>query len=378
MAPSAEIWGFSSGSSVDVYGGSIYAQIQVYDGGTINMMGGQLYTAITYPDAVINFSGGVISQLQTRVESTSECGGSGQPSCSMASLNVYGIDFQIDGNAIPGLESVGDSVQIDLPDSSHLTGLLADGTPVVLSERFGDRIRPGTLTLFRTEAPQPLPAIDYVVDSADSPSFLGDNQSLTLLPGGLLRSRFMAGPGSRLTMKGGFISFNVSSVGADIVIEEGVIGPNFVAHVGTQLKILGGEFYEGLNLREGSRTKVFGGALNEGVIIEEGAFIDIYGRNFLLDRLEIPRFADDVGSTILLEYQSNALLSATLADGSLLRWTLTHIGGDIRNPFRTSISPNAIIRLHIIPEPSSVLLASFARVYWLGVSARATRQKSNP
>ena len=45
---------------------------------------------------------------------------------------LHGYDFQIDGVAIPGLDAVGNTIPLSVPEGSFFSGVLSDGTPFAM------------------------------------------------------------------------------------------------------------------------------------------------------------------------------------------------------------------------------------------------------
>lgn len=349
-----------SGSEFNISGGSIGSNLDAYSGATINLSGGQISRIDALNGSEINVSGGHLGRLSASGGSHVVWEGGTMGSigaASMSAIGIHGVDFRLNGMPISGLDMSGDSVQFNIPGNAVLTATLSDGTPLVLGPFFQGQspIASGVLTLVQTEQPSPpLPKMYHVVDQ-NAPRAVGKNQVLVMELDGQLPADFIAGTGSRVQIKGGEVLQNFRSFDSSILIEDGTIGSNFTVLMGSSLKITGGEFSSGFQVFDGAQVDIHGGMFPSQVSINSGAVIDIYGKSFLIGGMPIPEL-QNVGDSFQISQFSGQLLAAILQDDSELSWRLSEFASDPRLPI-TGISSGAIVTLHLIPEPSTAVLA---------------------
>ncbi len=330
------------GSVVNVSGGVMKSTTSTRNGSTLNVSGGQVTSLTAQNGSQIAWTGGAIASLNVNG--------------SDSRLEVYGVDFRINGEALPELVDEGSSLQVDLSGSEILTGTLADGTPLVLGSLDPSRssgIQNGTMTLFQSAVPEPLEPVFVQIDSPQAPFAVGLGQTLRLLDGGLLPANFIAGGGSRVGIEGGVIQPGFRGFDTEISLHDGEIGSNFLALQGAELVITGGRIDSGFHLFDGAHAEIRGGQITDSVQIDEGAIVDLFGRTFLLNDQPIPGL-DKVGDVVTVFERGGELLSGVLEDGSELNWSLVPF------PRRThpfAIENGAILRLHFVPEPSTWLFA---------------------
>jgi hypothetical protein len=352
-------------SEINIRGGNVGSNFDAYDGSEVNMSGGTLARLDALTGSQINMGGGKITQLQGENGSRTRWSGGviGTISVSGATstLAIHGVDFKLNGVPLAGLGSEGNSRQFNIPMTSILTATLADGTPVVLGNGFNfpggnAQIANGTLTLVRSAEPPQGPAFQQVTGD-NGPLAVGKGQTLLVTGQGRLPSEFVAGEGSTVEVRGGTVGANFRAFDADLVIGGGSIGSNFVALSGTDLVITGGSFQH-INLLSGTHTQIHGGLL-PSFRIDAGAVVDIFGKSFLLNNQPISGFRGP-GSSVVISQRGGQILSATLPDGSQLRWTLT-AGGGRGIPF--GISSDAVLRLRLVPEPTAIVIATLAATW---------------
>jgi hypothetical protein len=116
---------------------------------------------------------------------------------------------------------------------------------------------------------------------------------------------------------------------------------------------------------------ILGGVLPANFLVDPGAEVDIYGKSFLLNNQPLAGL-EQPGDSLLLSARGGQTLNVVLADGSLLEWRLTSPISP-RLPF--GFSNQAILRLHLVPEPAAVgLLFQVLGLMLLGVRQRGTAQ----
>jgi hypothetical protein len=347
-------------SQINIYGGTVGPGVNAYSGATINLEGGEMQGISALAGSQLNLSGGHLDTLTARIGSNTRWDGGTLGVLSAhesSSLGVHGVDFQLDGVPVSGLNAPGDSRQFNFSSTSVLTGTLADGTPMVISPMLLSQapVPNGVLTLFQTATPPlPMPQSFYVTDQS-APRTVGQRQLITVAPGGQLPSYFLAGAGSSVDIQGGSVLPNFRAFGSQVHITSGGIGINFTALAGTELKIEGGQFGNGFQLTAGSVTSLSGGTFASHVLIQSGAELDIFGKSFLIGGVPISQLTD-VGDSFVLSQFNGQFLTATLRDGSVINWRLNQNAYSPRNP-NSGIYNGAVVTLHLVPEPTGLLIS---------------------
>ena len=354
-----------AGSEINVSGGSVGSNMDANSGSTVNLTGGSISHLDALTGSAVNLSGGHLGRLQANAGSHTVWNGGTTESItanSSSSLGIQGVDFRVDGVPISGLNNSGDSLPFNIPANSILTGTLADGTPLVLGPYFQGQssIAAGTLTLFQSEQPGPLSPDTYLVTSSIAPRALGQGQSLLMKSGGQLPDSFIAGKGSEVLVEGGSILPNFKAFESEISIQGGVIGSGFTALMGTTLDISGGQFGTGFQLFAGSQTEISGGIFPQQVSINSGAVVDIYGTSFLIGGVPISQLMN-VGDSFQINQFNGQFLTAILKDGSQISWRLSQTTSGPRVPI-SGISSGALVTLHFVPEPISVVPFTLAGI----------------
>lgn len=346
-------------SEINISGG-VVGSFQAYEGAVVNLTGGKLGTTKTWGGSTFNIAGGQVASLGTRNGSQIVWNGGTIASLDIngndSSFEVQGGDFRVNGVPIAGLVHQGDSLQFDLGSGSILTGVLADGTPMILGsvdQRLGSSIQAGTMTLVRFAPAVPTDPQLIEIPGQQAPFAAGGNQTVKVLEGGELSANFIAGAGGELIVAGGVVQSGLRSFDAKITILDGLVSSNFLALGGTDLKVTGGTIDAGLHLFADSSTKIFGGSITETIRVDRGAVVDIFGSTFLLDNQPIPNL-DTPGDVMTLSNRNSEHFFAVLQDGSELNWLLRRSAG--RNG-GTVFSPRAILRLHYVPEPATLAFA---------------------
>ena len=128
---------------VNLFDGVIADSFSASSGSVINIFGGTVgdYLGIG-SGAVLNLHGGSTANIGTR---------------SGSQFNIFGGEFRLDGVPFAGLENIGSSIRIDIPEGGVLSGTLADGRPLAISNGRWDYVANGTLTLHAAPVPVPVP-----------------------------------------------------------------------------------------------------------------------------------------------------------------------------------------------------------------------------
>ena len=263
------------GSEVNISGGTVGGFFDAF-GGVVNISGGSIGTGFrALPDSVVNISGGQMGfffRIAADAQVTAS-GGTYNDNLSAdagSTLHLQGGEFRIDGDPVDDVNNAGGGVEINLPPTSVLSGVFADGTPFAFANQDGDRLD-GTLTLEAVELPPIGPAV-INVPADDIPLGLRDGQTLTLDEGGTIGdfrgANFVAGEGSAVVIQGGTINSNFEAVAATVDISGGFVGSGFDAFYGSVVTITGGSVTEGFQAHSGSTVNVSGGSVGR-----EGAFL---------------------------------------------------------------------------------------------------------
>ncbi|BBO35881.1 hypothetical protein PLANPX_5493 [Lacipirellula parvula] len=345
-----------AGTTVNVDGGSIGANFDVYSGAQLNFRGGYAFD-VDALGAAIAVEGGKIRDLSLSGANQVNWRGGVVDAFSFfsttgSSLGVFGGDFKLNGNPIGGLANVGDSVAFNPTQSDVLTGVLADGTPLVFRS-LQSGVPTGLIRLKRAAVPTPnLPAFQQVVD-ANAPFAIGAGQTLQLAGAGVLKQGFIAGPGSELRIDGGLVETDMKAFDADIRVTGGVVKGNVQFFGNVDANILGGTF-------EGTAP-----------LMMAGSDVTLFGTQFFLNNVPISGL-NAPGSSLILSQRAGQMLKAILADGSTLQWRLQPFTAGGRGGPTTGIAAGATLRIQMIPEPAAIqmlaaslaLSACYARRRW--------------
>jgi hypothetical protein len=333
-----------NGSSVHMSSGSVGSGRSVYnsgaaayEGSVFLMSGGDINGELVVSDSYANLTGG-------RVTGTLAVNSSGQVDIaggSLGPLHVYsggsatltGGEFQLDGVPIENLGASSHSVQF--PDESVLTGVLRDGTPVILANMGSlqdyladDQIK---LRLAPVAASHPQ---DFDAATDPVPAGLRIGQSLTLHPGTRAPANFTALPGSTVLIVGGEMRHGFEAAGASVTMSGGSIGELSTIYRGTTLHVSGGDVGSNFEAASGSRLEVSGGTIGWVFVAHPGSEVfysggkfagsftvkpsssfTIAGGDFKLDGAPIAALATP-GTEQQIDLPEYGVLSGTLSDGT--------------------------------------------------------------
>ena len=271
--PARFVAGPSDGSGisiqVNISGGSVGYATTAYSGSNFQITGGRIGSAFqVLPGSTIDLSGGSV--------------GDGFRALPGSSVGIYGEDFRINGELIPGLDSIGTSLQVDLHSVQTLSGTLVDGTPFAFTvgnpfssrSEGQDSISQGVLTLQRTEL-APIQQYVYALPHDDPPLGIREGQTIVVAEGGELANDFNAGRGSSTIVTGGTVGSNLELVGASLLISGGSIGSNMDVMHGSTLNVSGGTIRGGLYSKH-SIINAFNGSIGPGFRAEDSD-VNIHG-----------------------------------------------------------------------------------------------------
>lgn len=255
-----------------------------------------------------------------------------------SAVTISGTDFRLDGQAIEGLDELGDMQSLDLPSGSLLSGTLEDGTPFLFqNQRAIEYFSDGTLTLKRAVVP---PAVPSVINLPSDPAPLGvrEGQTLVVGTGGNAGDDFNAGYGSTVVISdGGVAGTNFELVGAKLELIRRMVGGDMEAVFGSTVTVVGGELggraqltestlhvaggkIGSLTLGSGAQLHLAGGIVDPSVRAEANSTVTIYGTDFQLDGTPLNDNMP-LGTPFEIEPRGGTL-RGTLADGSAFQFQL--------------------------------------------------------
>ncbi|MCA9241543.1 MAG: hypothetical protein KDA37_15140, partial [Planctomycetales bacterium] len=296
------------GSMAVVSGGLVTGELVAKDGSTVHMSGGTitqspsffLEGATVHSGSVFLMTGGVVngdlavsdsfaSITGGRIAGRIAVSGGGEAEItggSLGPLHVYGGtatlvggEFHLDGAPITGLTASAQTTAI--PKDSLLTGVLSDGTPVIVANRgiLQDSLWEDQLDLRLAPVPASEPtAFDSDVDSV--PTGLRTGQSLALRAGAQAPPNFTALPGSTLSIVGGETGHGLEAAGASITMTAGRIGELSTIYQGTTLRMSGGVIESNFEVSEGARLEVSGGAVGSAFVAHSNSKVVYSGGKF--------------------------------------------------------------------------------------------------
>ncbi|TWU25972.1 beta strand repeat-containing protein [Bythopirellula polymerisocia] len=376
-----------SDSSQAMLGGTVWAST----GSTINVTGGEVGSLRGEPDSWINISGGRIGEYSQSLDGaiiTFSGGTIGNHFATggNASLDIFGNEFRVDGQIVSGLDSLGDSRQIDFNTLAVYSGVLADGTPFALAHQDADYITPQTVLTFHHSQVAAIGPTHIVASTDPVPYGIRGGQRLVVDAGGQVAHSFNAGIGSRVdVLTGGSIDKNLEALGATINLDGGTIGTNFSAFErsivnitegtignsfrawrGSVINIMGGMIGSSFTADEGSTVNLAGGHIksiaaydssvmnisggtfgSEFKVFDESA-VHLFGTGFTIDAISIDNLAIGVPHTI---HQRDVSLAGTLAYGSKFEFGLnsSFFLGSKMNP--DYFAPEALITVTLVHNP---------------------------
>lgn len=331
------------GNTLNVSGGVIGSEhnggVHLEGGSTATMVAGAIQGGMWVADAsTATITGGEIAE-HLGVASGSQAlvsGGSigGYSTDAASRLTLAGGDFRINGAPISGLNVLGDEVQADLPEGNVLTGVLSDGTPLLLMTEglSGDLIAAGSLHLVNAPIPSAAPAV-LQLPGDEVPSGLRTGQRLTVAAGGIAPKGFNATWGSTVAVDGGVVGDRFHAAGAEVNVASGRVGELALFGRGSVLNLSGGAVGSNLNIGNGasfnmtggtvgwlfealpgSDVRIAGGNVGRNAQAYEDSRVQLVGGEFRIDGVPVTGM-DGVGATRRFDLPPNAVLSGTYADG---------------------------------------------------------------
>lgn len=156
--------------------------------------------------------------------------------------------------------------------------------------------------------------------------------------------------GSQANISGGSLgSSMIAYSGSQIALTGGSIGEDALAAGGSLFEISGGSVASGLNLYASAVVNVSGGSIADGIIANAGSTLNLFVTDLNIGG---EQYALELGESLIVTERGGALLTATLADGSLLELDL--------NPFfsqgNDAIATGATLSVTLVPSPASMAL----------------------
>ncbi|WP_146584998.1 beta strand repeat-containing protein [Posidoniimonas polymericola] len=246
-------------STVTIDRGEIGSGFGVLHGGVALVRGGHLEHLYTHEgevqlsggtvDRTFAGSGGLIRQSGGHAGDVASPGGKVQiaggtfaslsPPTGSGAISLEGGLFFLNGEPISGLSAPGDSQVVQLGRTSTLSGVLSDGTPVVIS---GDLSgwSDSNITLLATDLPAVGPA--YVDASVDTvPAGIRQGQTLHVSDGSTIPDNLRLGRGSALEVSvGGFVGKRVHADSAQVALNGGAIDHGLSLFNGSMLEMTDG------------------------------------------------------------------------------------------------------------------------------------------
>ena len=274
----ASFLGIGSGSTANISGGLVDSYLSVGSGGTVNISGGVVGLGVTAgPGGTVRISGGAVgrsfdAESGSVVEISGGTMGWSFKALTGSDVNLIGGEFQLDGVPVSGLNVAGDTVGLEVPGDSVLTGTLADGSVFIFG---ADGFHPGTLTLTAASIPAATPGI-INMPADPLPLGLRQGQTLNLAAGGTLGNSFAA-VGAEMNVSGGVIGENLEIYNSVLNMTGGSIGRESYAFAGSTVNLHGGSIDLLFKAETGSTVNVTGGTIGHSFAALSGSTVNISG-----------------------------------------------------------------------------------------------------
>jgi hypothetical protein len=288
--------GHPSNIEINIFGGEVTRGIAAYSGTNVNVLGGYIVGLRGYDGANITIKGGLIGDVRF----------------SRSNVSLFGADFLLNGQPVAGLDAIGDTIQLPLPEDYKLSGVLSDGSPFQFTDSSKDFYQ-SDLSLTLTSLP-PIGLTNILSSSDPVPKGLRSGQTLTadsdvdyvqvgvgstldVVENGQVRFNLVGGTvnvhggtvvrtsyvqdGSTFNVFDGTVDLFQSYPGSTVNIYGGEIGSDSFA-AGTT-NVFGGSFGSHFDVWNGE-INVSGGTFTWGMRIFDGAVANISGGTYVTDR----------------------------------------------------------------------------------------------
>lgn len=256
------------GSTVNISGGEVGETFRAWDGSRVRISGGRVGSGfLAFYGSDVAISGGSVGERLSLINGSSATlsGGSfgdGIRADAGSKLTLVGSEFTLNGVPVDNATTV----PVAWTRGSTLTGVLADGMPIVISQLDEDRIDAGTLYLDFT-MPPPLERLSFELPGDPAPQGLHSSQSLIIRSGGEIGDNFTALASTRLQISGGTVGKNLEAAGATISLSEGRIGQKFDACLRSVLVVSGGEIGDYSSASGESEVQQSGGVIGDSFVL---------------------------------------------------------------------------------------------------------------
>jgi hypothetical protein len=278
------------GGKVNFYGGQLSTGMTVENGAVLNIVGGEsIYGGATAVNGTVNLSKGTVANLAGDQANLNLSGGRILESLSAGPNSVVtltGGEFVFDGQLIDGLDTVGNSRQVSVPDGSVLSGVLQDGTPFSFSSSDlsdtsyaarSDHLA-GAIVIVRRGALPAIGQIEIRASTAPVPAGLRRGQTLTVDSGATVGAYFGAGIDSVVNVTtGGLIDHDFEAAGAKVHIAGGRIGYNFDIGNGSVVDVDGGQIEAGMDVFGGGVVNLNSGSIADYARIQDRGVLNVFG-----------------------------------------------------------------------------------------------------
>ncbi|QDS98460.1 hypothetical protein [Adhaeretor mobilis] len=334
----------ATAATVNVSGGTLGPQSQVQPGTVVYQSGGRIGSEFTVlPGGTFAMSGGTIADGLQSFTTYGAVRGQGN-------VELYGGDFEINGVPVAGLDQPGASVELRLTINEWLTGVLADGTPIALSDMDSSGFGVSSHGIVTLVSQQPAaPVASNTILNHYAPELVGirGDQTIQVLSGGSLGEDFNAGVGSmirvdaggsvgnNLEVTGGYVHLNGGSIGheADLLngshlqLDSGSIEYNLHAYSGSSIEIQDGST-QSIQLGNETTASVYGGSVAV-LSATAGSLATIKAGAFGSVSADSDNMTEDVPAEVNLVGATSGRL--TSSDGSIVRMmgglVDGHVGG---------------------------------------------------
>ena len=182
------------------------------------------------------------------------------------------------------------------------------------------------------------------------------------ISGGTVGDDFLALFGAEVNISGGILGDNFIAVNSELNISGGTIGDNLAAF-SSVLNISGGTV--GSELAVGGEVNISGGTVGDNFRLGSGSEVNILGSEFFIDGLELETLLLGESFTVT---DRDVTLSGLLADGEQFSFDLNSLDPLDVGDFFSSGATLTVTLTSPVPEPSSAALIGL--VVAMGFSRR--------
>lgn len=310
----------SGDAVINLSGGAIGNQMSLKDTGTVNITGGRIGHGFRPEGGTVNLSGGFLgdgfrAELDTSVTVSGGVFGRFFQVIDSSHLTLIGDEFLIEGNAVAGLDTVGDRVELSGLLPSSLTGTLADGSVLILSA-VSDRFE--NVTLIRAAVPTPAATI-LNVPTDPAPSGLRPGQTLRLAEGGSL-GEYFAVASATLDITGGTVEQGLEAARGRVTVSGGRVGDHFDVFDHSEVRITGGLVGNEMRVFADTTVDISGGRFGRG-FMGLGGEVTLRGGDFRINGKPVGGLISS-GDNVPFSWHAGTELTGTLADGSVFIFSL--------------------------------------------------------